>query len=140
VESDSCRATKISKGFEKEQICMATATLSRTDEEIQQAVLAELKWDARIQPNEIGVSVKDGVVTLTGWVDSFLKKWDAEEAAHRVSGAMKNWGAWTSNGGCIEVWWQLRRIRNQRYPLASWPTSFQYLLRCHSCREPTMFY
>ncbi len=60
---------------------MATATLTRTDEEIQQAVLAELKWDARIQPNEIGVSVKDGVVTLTGWVDSFLKKWDAEEAA-----------------------------------------------------------
>ncbi len=65
---------------------MATATLTRTDEEIQQAVLAELKWDARIQPNEIGVSVKDGVVTLTGWVDSFLKKWDAEEAAHRVAG------------------------------------------------------
>ncbi len=65
---------------------MATATLTRTDEEIQQAVLAELKWDARIQPNEIGVSVKDGVVTLTGWVDSFLKKWDAEEAAHHVAG------------------------------------------------------
>src|SRR6201992_2836738 len=72
--------------FEKEHVCMATATLMRIDEEIQQAVLAELKWDARIQPNEIGVSVKDGVVTLTGWVDSFLKKWDAEEAAHRVAG------------------------------------------------------
>jgi len=26
------------------------------------------------------------VVTLTGWVDSYLKKWDAEDAAHRVSG------------------------------------------------------
>ena len=49
-------------------------------------MLAELKWDAQIQPNEIGVSVKDGVVTLTGWVDSFLKKWSAEDAAHRVAG------------------------------------------------------
>ncbi len=65
---------------------MATATLIRTDEEIQREVMSELKWDARIQPNEIGVAVKDGVVTLTGWVDSYLKKWDAEEAAHRVAG------------------------------------------------------
>lgn len=65
---------------------MATATLIRTDEEIQRDVLAELKWEAQVQPNEIGVSVKDGVVILTGWVDSFLKKWGAEEAAHRVPG------------------------------------------------------
>jgi osmotically-inducible protein OsmY len=65
---------------------VATATLTRTDQEIQKDVLAELKWDAQVQPNEIGVSVKDGVVTLTGWVDSYLKKWSAEEAAHRVSG------------------------------------------------------
>src|SRR3989442_3168385 len=65
---------------------MATATLNRTDQELQQDVLAELKWDAQIQPNEIGVSAKDGVVTLTGWVDSYLKKWSAEEAAHKVAG------------------------------------------------------
>jgi osmotically-inducible protein OsmY len=65
---------------------MATATVIRTDEEIQRDVLAELKWDAQVQPNEIGVSVKDGVVILSGWVDSFLKKWAAEEAAHRVPG------------------------------------------------------
>lgn len=65
---------------------MATATLINTDEEIQKDVLAELKWDAQVQPNEIGVSVKDGVVTLTGWVDSYLKKWAAEDAAHRVGG------------------------------------------------------
>src|ERR1700758_4395819 len=65
---------------------MATATLIHTDEEIQKDVLAELKWDAQIQPNEIGVSVKDGIVTLTGWVDSYLKKWSAEEAAHKVAG------------------------------------------------------
>lgn len=65
---------------------MATATLTRTDEEIQKDVLAELKWDAQVQPNEIGVSVKDGVVTLTGWVDSYLKKWSAEDATRRVAG------------------------------------------------------
>ncbi|MFZ0859314.1 MAG: BON domain-containing protein [Candidatus Sulfotelmatobacter sp.] len=65
---------------------MATATLIRTDQELQKDVLAELKWDAQIQPNEIGVSVKDGVVTLTGWVDSYLKKWSAEDAAHKVAG------------------------------------------------------
>jgi len=65
---------------------MAVATLTRTDEEIQKDVLQELKWDATVQPNEVGVSVKDGVVTLSGWVDSYLKKWAAEEAAHRVPG------------------------------------------------------
>jgi osmotically-inducible protein OsmY len=65
---------------------MATATLVRSDQELQKDVLAELKWDAQVQPNEIGVSVKDGVVTLTGWVDSYLKKWSAEDTAHRVSG------------------------------------------------------
>src|SRR5207249_8239684 len=58
----------------------------RSDEQIQEDVLDELKWDARVQPNEIGVTVKDGVVTLTGWVDSYTKKWAAEEAAHRVQG------------------------------------------------------
>lgn len=65
---------------------MAIATATKTDEQIQRDVLAELKWDAKLQPNEIGVIVKDGVVTLTGWVDSYLKKWRAEEAVHRVSG------------------------------------------------------
>jgi osmotically-inducible protein OsmY len=65
---------------------MALATETRTDSEIQQDVLAELRWDARVQPNEVGVAVKDGVVTLTGWLDSYTKKWAAEEAARRVRG------------------------------------------------------
>lgn len=65
---------------------MSTATMTRTDEQIQQDVLEELKWDARVLPNEIGVAVKDGIVTLTGWVDSYTKKWAAEDAAHRVRG------------------------------------------------------
>jgi osmotically-inducible protein OsmY len=65
---------------------MATATMTHTDEQIQRNVLEELKWDARIHPNEIGVAVKDGIVTLTGWVDNYTKKWAAEDAAHRVRG------------------------------------------------------
>ena len=65
---------------------MAVATETRTDVRIQADVLAELKWDARVNPNEIGVVVKDGIVTLTGWVDSYIKKWGAEEAALRVRG------------------------------------------------------
>jgi osmotically-inducible protein OsmY len=66
---------------------MALATETRTDAEIQSEVLAELKYEPRVQPNEIGVAVKDGVVTLTGYVDSYLKKWSAEKAAQRVRGA-----------------------------------------------------
>ncbi len=62
------------------------AVSTRTDEEIQRDVLEELKWDSRVRPNEIGVAVKDGIVTMTGWVDSYLKKIAAEEAAHRVPG------------------------------------------------------
>jgi osmotically-inducible protein OsmY len=65
---------------------MAIATEIRTDTQIQSDVLAELKWEPRVQPNEIGVVVKDGVVTLTGIVESYTKKYAAEEAAHRVRG------------------------------------------------------
>src|SRR5258705_5978546 len=65
---------------------MAVATETRTDTQIQSDVLVELKWDARVMPNEIGVLVKDGVVTLTGWVDSYTRRWAAEDAAHRVRG------------------------------------------------------
>lgn len=63
---------------------MTAPARTRTDEDIQRDVLEELRWDARLQPNEIGVVARDGVVTLTGWVDSYLKKWAAERAAHRI--------------------------------------------------------
>jgi osmotically-inducible protein OsmY len=62
------------------------AVSTRSDEEIQRDVLEELKWDARVRPNEVGVAVKDGIVTLTGWVDSYLKKLAAEEDAYHVPG------------------------------------------------------
>src|SRR5258706_310884 len=63
---------------------MATAPIIRSDEQIQNDVLFELKWDPRIHPNEVGVAVKGGIVTLMGSVDSYTKHWAAEEAARRV--------------------------------------------------------
>ena len=65
---------------------MTNVVAARTDEDIQHEVQLELKWDARVSPNEVGVAVKNGVVTLGGWVDSFSKKWAAERAALRVRG------------------------------------------------------
>jgi osmotically-inducible protein OsmY len=61
-----------------------TETVSPADDEIRRDVLEQLKWDGRIQPSEIGVAVKDGNVTLNGWVDSDSKRWTAEEAVHRI--------------------------------------------------------
>jgi osmotically-inducible protein OsmY len=58
----------------------------KTDAELQQDVMNELKWEPTIKAAEIGVGVKDGVVTLSGYVDSYVKKWAAERAAARVSG------------------------------------------------------
>jgi hypothetical protein len=42
---------------------MATRTLERSDLEIQRAVLNELRWDPRLQPSNIAVSVPDGIAT-----------------------------------------------------------------------------
>jgi osmotically-inducible protein OsmY len=60
----------------------------KTDAQVQQDVLNELKWDTRVEPTEIGVEVRGRVVTLTGTVSSWAKKVAAEEAAHRVSGVL----------------------------------------------------
>jgi len=57
-----------------------------TDKDIQQAVLRELEWAPQIRSTEIGVAVKDGIVTLAGSVDSYTKRFDAERAAKRVAG------------------------------------------------------
>jgi osmotically-inducible protein OsmY len=57
-----------------------------TDKEIQQAVLRELEWEPLVKSTEIGVSVKDGIVTLSGYVDSYTKRYYAERAAKRVYG------------------------------------------------------
>lgn len=58
----------------------------KTDSEIQKDVISELTYEPLINSAEIGVSVKNGIVTLSGSVDSYLKKITVENAAKRVEG------------------------------------------------------
>ncbi|MBI3974092.1 MAG: BON domain-containing protein [Chloroflexi bacterium] len=60
----------------------------KSDAQIQQDVLRELKWDSRVEETDVGVEVDRGVVTLTGTVESYAKKLAAQEAAHRVHGVL----------------------------------------------------
>jgi len=63
-----------------------TMTAVMTDSELQRDVLEELKWEPSVNAAHIGVSVKDGVVSLTGHVSSYAEKYAAEKAAKRVYG------------------------------------------------------
>lgn len=58
----------------------------KNDIEIQNDVMEEIKWDPMLNAAEIGVSVKNGVVTLSGMVDTYSRKMAAESAARKVSG------------------------------------------------------
>jgi osmotically-inducible protein OsmY len=60
----------------------------KTNDELQRDVMAEIKWDAQLRDvhTQIGVSANDGVVTLSGLVDTYSKKIAAERAAQRVGG------------------------------------------------------
>jgi hypothetical protein len=57
-----------------------------TDNSLQQAVLDELKWEPSVNAAHIGVTAKDGVVTLSGDVSSYTEKLAAARAARRVIG------------------------------------------------------
>jgi osmotically-inducible protein OsmY len=65
---------------------MVAKLQARSDEDIRESVLLELQWDPKITSNDIAVAVKDGVVTLTGFVHSYWEKDAAEKAAKRVYG------------------------------------------------------
>lgn len=60
----------------------------KTDYEIKQQVLRELKWDSRIAWAQIGVEVHDALVTLSGTVNTYGRKTAAQHAAHRVAGVL----------------------------------------------------
>ncbi len=64
---------------------MKTAT-KKSDSTLQLDVQNELRWDTRVNVTDVGVSAKDGVVTLTGTVDSWARRYAAQQAAHRVAG------------------------------------------------------
>ena len=58
----------------------------KNDRELQIDVLDELRWEPGVKATDIGATVKDGVVTLEGTVDSFAEKWAAEKAVKRLPG------------------------------------------------------
>ena len=58
----------------------------KTDSQRQRDVFEELRWDPRIREAEIGIAVKDGVVTLSGFVDSYAQRNAAERAVERING------------------------------------------------------
>jgi osmotically-inducible protein OsmY len=60
----------------------------RTDSEIKRDVEEELKYDAGVDSTDIGVAVKNGVVSLTGFIRSYSQKLQAEMDAKRISGVM----------------------------------------------------
>ena len=81
--------------------------MKKTDSEIQQAVLRELKWDTRVEETDVGVEVDAGVVTLTGTVSNWGKRIAAQQAAHRVAGVLERRQRRPSEGS--------RQLRADRY-------------------------
>lgn len=56
----------------------------KTDQQLKKDVIAELEWDPAINAAHVGVAVKDGVVTLTGHLDTYAEKYAIERAVLRV--------------------------------------------------------
>ena len=65
---------------------MSTATITGTDVRLRNAVVRQLDWDPAVDASAIGVAAKDGVVTLTGFIDSYAGKLAAERAVKRARG------------------------------------------------------
>jgi osmotically-inducible protein OsmY len=60
----------------------------RSDSDIKRDVEDELRWDPSVDATDIAVAVKNGVVTLTGFVRNYMDKFEAEAAAKRVAGVV----------------------------------------------------
>jgi osmotically-inducible protein OsmY len=58
----------------------------KTDEKLKEDVTTELAWDPAVNASQVGVAVKNGVVTLTGHLDTYAEKYAIERAAGRVEG------------------------------------------------------
>jgi osmotically-inducible protein OsmY len=63
---------------------MTTASLSDADIRLREAVTRQLEWDPEVDASAIGVSAREGAITLTGFIDSYAGKLAAERAAKRV--------------------------------------------------------
>ena len=81
---------------------MPSTTQTRTDNSVREDVLREVKWDPKISSaTDIAVAVKDGVVTLSGFVPTFWDKDAAEKAAKRVY-----WVKGVANDIAVKPLWQ----------------------------------
>lgn len=65
---------------------MKTTIAVKTDTDLQEDILDELRWEPSVDAAEIGVTVEDGVATLRGFVAGYHEKASAEHAAMRVKG------------------------------------------------------
>lgn len=65
---------------------MTTASLTGTDVRLRDAVVRQLDWDPEVDDSAIGVTAKEGVVTLTGFINSYAGKLAAERVVKRVRG------------------------------------------------------
>jgi osmotically-inducible protein OsmY len=80
---------RVSRDFsrgEQGEATMSTAMLADTDVRVRDAVTRQLDWDPEIDASAVGVAARDGVVTLTGYVDTYSGKLTAERVAKRVKG------------------------------------------------------
>ena len=67
----------------------------KTDSQLQKDVMDELNYEPLLRAAEIGVSAKDGVITLTGTVDGYTKKLEAEDAAKKTDQPVKDVAQYT---------------------------------------------
>jgi BON domain len=65
---------------------MSTISLTDLDVRLRDHVVGQLDWDPEVDASQIGVAAKNGVVTLTGYIDTYAGKLAAERAAKRVRG------------------------------------------------------
>jgi osmotically-inducible protein OsmY len=63
-----------------------STTLNANDQRLRDSVMRQLAWDPEFDASMVGVSARDGVATLTGYVDTYVAKLAAERAARRVYG------------------------------------------------------
>jgi osmotically-inducible protein OsmY len=63
-----------------------TMTITRADESLREAVMRQLTWEPDFDASLVGVTAKEGIVTLTGYVETYAAKLAAERAVRRVYG------------------------------------------------------
>jgi osmotically-inducible protein OsmY len=65
---------------------MSIESLTQADLRLREAVQAQLEWDSSVDAGAVGIAAADGVVTLTGYVDTYAEKLEAERAVKHVRG------------------------------------------------------